>query len=234
MKMRQKRLPTAVMIGIVVAVVVVVGIAVVVLKGGPGPSTTTTTSPTTTTTSTVTTTTSPWTPPQGERIGFFEVVLDLEVLENGWDRAGTVYCTSSSTDLINEFFGSSQYDCLYLENFVQENGKKKYLFRADSNVDSYLIEHGIPPIHQDDIGRKFCFYMEWRVFYISEPVIFSMTVILPPGYEVDNVQCANPNGPIPYVITSQDNRAKVVVENARIEESFDTFRLRIDYENTLL
>ena len=35
-------------------------------------------------------------------------------------------------------------------------------------------------------------------------------------------------------ITSEDNRAKVVVENARIEGSFDTFRLRINYENTLL
>jgi hypothetical protein len=85
MKMRQKELPTTVMVGIVIAVVVVAGIAVVVLKGGPGPSTTTTTSSTTTspttttttstTTSTPTTTTSTTTTPPHEKE--LEVVLDL-------------------------------------------------------------------------------------------------------------------------------------------------------------
>jgi hypothetical protein len=160
------------------------------------------------------------------------VVLDLEVPENDSHRVGMAYLivpendTRSPTEIFNKFYRQNQYDYLYLENFVQENGEKKYLFRAYSKSGS--------DIRQDNIGLKFLFYTEWRVWYISEPVVFSMTVILPPGYEVDNVQCSNNQGALPYVITSQDNRAKVVVENARIEGSTETFRLRIDYENTLL
>ena len=227
MKTKQKGLPTAAMVGIVVAVVAVAGIAVVTLN----PQTTSTT---TTSTSTTTSTTS-WTFPQGERIGFFEVVLDLEVPENSNEngqnfRVGTAQITPSD-DLINEIF--DQYLC-FPENSFQSDGKVTYTFWVRASGEDWLIDHDIPPIHQDDIGRKFCFYTEWRVFYISEPVVFSMTVILPPGYAVDNVQCLNNQGAIPYVITSQDNRAKIVAENARIEDDFERFILRIDYENTLL
>lgn len=132
------------------------------------------------------------------RLFDWELQIDLVTPENGVayftfnenrvsDNDSEVYL-AAVVKLFDFLFerGAGQYIPLYSENVIRENGKVMCVLHIEACVNENLV----PPIRRDDIGKNFCFYCNPQVLpgpYAPQEK-GKLTVILPEGYVVENIE----------------------------------------------
>ena len=93
-------------------------------------------------------------------------------------------------------FGGQYFQYPYPENVVSGNGELA-CFVPIYRITENLLDPSVPPIRQDNVGERFCFYCYRHPHPVGHTSWWdqnygSLTAILPVGYEIENVLTSAP------------------------------------------
>ena len=123
-------------------------------------------------------------------------------------------------------YGGQYYTWSMIENIFE---KEKACYKYDLwDADEDLRNPDIPPIRQDNVGERFCFFAWRHIIHPHPKENGKLTVVLPEGYELENVSGRPEHWSSDISATAAeflDNRWWVTAWSTERGELF----LRIDY-----